>query len=282
MSDESAPAREAQLAWEERHGRLAGLAAIGSSLLALASVVLQAAAVGAPDTDRETLVLFAENQTEFFIGLGLQVVSYTLLTGALLYLLRATRHRRPETPGFAAGLIALAPLLLAAGALLNQLELNDIADQFVSSGDRAENRAEELLEDRDKTGSALAQGGTLCFAISFVLVSLNAMRAGLLTRFMGILGLIVGALLVIPILPGTVLQIFWLTALGVLFLGRWPGGRGPAWASGAAIPWPTPTEIRAEREAREGLGGAADEVAQESSEEPTPRPASRKRKRKRQ
>ena len=281
MSDSPARTREEQLGWEQRWGRWAAAGAFGSSLLALASVLLQAAAVGAPDDDRETLELFDAHHTEFFVGLGLQVISYSLLTGALLYLFRATRHRRPETPAFATGLLVLAPLLLAVGALLNQLELNDVADQFVSSGERTENRADDLLEDRDKLGGALAQGGTLCFALSFVLVSLNAMRAGLLTRFMGILGLIVGGLLVIPILPGTVLQLFWLVALGVLFLGLWPGGRGPAWESGEAIPWPTPTEIRAEREAREGLGDAAEQAATESSEEPTPRPASRKRKRKR-
>lgn len=279
MSDSAAPTHEAQLAWEERYGRAAAAAAFGSSALALASVILQAAAVGAPDTDRETLLLFDEHHAEFFLGLGLQVVSYSLLAGALFYLFRATRHRRPETPGFAAGLLLLAPLLLAVGALLNQLELNDIADQFVSSGERDERRADRLLDDRNQLGGALAQGGTLCFALSFVLVSLNAMRAGLLTRFMGILGLIVGGLLVIPILPGTVLQLFWLVALGVLLLGRWPGGRGPAWAAGEAIPWPSPAEVRAEREAREGLGDAAEE-AQEASSEPPPRPASRKRKRK--
>ena len=91
--------------------------------------------------------------------------------------------------------------------MLNQLELNDVADEFVSTvGDRsnkaANDLAEDLLKDRNKLGGALAQGGTLCLALSFVLVSLNAMRAGLLSRFMGILGIIVGVLLVLPLLPG--------------------------------------------------------------------------------
>ena len=70
-------------------------------------------------------------------------------------------------------------------------------------------------------GSQLAAGVTyfafLSFfpliALGFVLISLNAMRAGLLTRFMGVLGIIVGALLVFPI-PSPVV------------VGRSPAGRG--------------------------------------------------------
>ena len=33
---------------------------------------------------------------------------------------------------------------------------------------------------------------------------------------------------------------FWLVALGVLFLGRWPRGVPPAWSTGRAQPWPGP------------------------------------------
>jgi hypothetical protein len=79
----------------------------------------------------------------------------------------------------------------------------------------------------------------------FILVSLNAMRAGLLSRFMGVLGIIVGVLLVIPLqgdLP--VVQVYFLAALAAMFLNQWPGGRGPAWDTGEAIPWPSAAEKR--------------------------------------
>ena len=78
-----------------------------------------------------------------------------------------------------------------------------------------------------------------------MLTALNAMRVGLLTRFMGVLGIIVGVLFVIPLegaLP--IVKVFWLVALGVLFLGRWPGGMPPAWVTGEAQPWPTQQELR--------------------------------------
>ena len=63
-----------------------------------------------------------------------------------------------------------------------------------------------------------------------MLLSLNAMRAGLLTRFMGVLGMICGAALVL--LPQNPIVVFWLLALAVLFAHRWPQGMPPAWETG--------------------------------------------------
>jgi len=278
-----AEAPGAQLEWEARKGKPAAGAALLSATLAAASMAIQFGAIGKPpDNERDALIRFDENRGEFFLSLGTQIVSYFLLAGALLYLLRATMHRRPETPRYAIGLLALAPLLLAVGGVLNQLDLNDVADKFLASGEQSDKRADNLLEDRNVLGGAIGSGGTLCLALSFVLVSLNAMRAGLLSRFIGALGIIVGVLLILPLLPGgqSVVQIFWLGALGVLFLDRWPNGRGPAWETGEAIPWPSAAEARAlaegqtpEREPREETPGG-------EQAEP-PRRVSKKRKRKR-
>jgi hypothetical protein len=105
-----------------------------------------------------------------------------------------------------------------------------------------------------------------------------------MSPFMSILGVIAGILFVLPLLPGvpTVLQAFWLGALGVLYLGRWPGGRGPAWESGEEEPWPGATQKR-------GLLPASNREEPETEPEPESaggeepereRPVSRKRKRK--
>jgi hypothetical protein len=108
------------------------------------------------------------------------------------------------------------------------------------------------------------------------------MRAGLLSRFMGILGIFVGVLLVIP-LGVQILQLFWFAALGLLFLDRWPGGRGPAWQTAEAIPWPGAAEQREEierrRAEREGIVEAPPETEPEV-EAGDPRPTSRKRRKK--
>ena len=84
----------------------------------------------------------------------------------------------------------------------------------------------------------LYQLGTLALAVGLVLVALNAMRVGLLTRMLGYIGIASGAMMVLFPLP--IVQIFWFGALGFVLLGRWPGGELPAWATGEAVPWPTP------------------------------------------
>lgn len=290
------PAVEDPLGWEARMAAPAAVAAILAALLAVASTVVQIALVGAPpDDERETLVRFAANTTEFFLSNGLQLLSTFLLVAALYYLLRATAHRRPETPRYAIGLLVLAPLLLTVGGTLNLLDLNDIADRFLASGEQTNARAEELLEDSQIAGRAIGYGGTLALALSFFLVALNAMRAGLLSKFMGALGMIVGGLLILPLLPGGqgVVQIFWLGALAALFLDRWPAGRGPAWATGEATPWPSAAELRERSVGQAAASGeAAGPDAPAAADGPSSadgpsggaggsRPASGKRKRKR-
>jgi hypothetical protein len=101
---------------------------------------------------------------------------------------------------------------------------------------------------------------------------------------------IAGVLFVLPLLPGVpiFLQAFWLGAVGALFLGNWPGGRGPAWDSGEPDPWPTAAERRGlatprdEAAAEGAANGDGPSAPPEREPEPVPdRPSSRKRKRKR-
>jgi hypothetical protein len=39
-----------------------------------------------------------------------------------------------------------------------------------------------------------------------------------------------------------ILALVWFLYLGLLFLGKLPNGRPPAWEAGEAVPWPTPGE----------------------------------------
>jgi hypothetical protein len=77
-------------------------------------------------------------------------------------------------------------------------------------------------------------------------------------------------------------QAFWLGAIGSLYLGNWPGGRGPAWESGEAEPWPSPARRRGLLAPPSGGQPEPEPPAEVAAEpEPTPeRPSSRKRKRK--
>ena len=60
--------------------------------------------------------------------------------------------------------------------------------------------AKELVEqNQGALGASALFGGTIALvAFAYVIIALNAMRAGLLSRFMGVLGIIVGALIVLP------------------------------------------------------------------------------------
>ena len=78
------------------------------------------------------------------------------------------------------------------------------------------------------------------------------MNQGLLTRFMGYLGMFAGALVLFQITQVPVVQTFWLLAVAYLFSGRWPTGVPPAWRSGRAEPWPSSAEMRARRAAETG------------------------------
>jgi hypothetical protein len=83
---------------------------------------------------------------------------------------------------------------------------------------------------------------------------------------MAILGVIAGVLMVLRLMPlvPEIVEAFWLGALGALFLGNWPGGRGPAWETGEADPWPSAAE-------RRGLAPPKDEEPPEP-EPPEPEP----------
>lgn len=288
--------KDRQLDWEARTGRIAAAAALASLVLFLASGIYVPLALDErPDGAHEVLRAADREPTDFVVAGVLQGLAVALLSVVLWYLYRATRHRRPELPQVALVLLLLGPLLLAVVDVARQLQLLDVADDFLArdpGGRGAEERAEDLIQDRGTTVAAVGFAAGLMVGLAMVLVNLNAMRAGLLSRILGILGIVIGALYVLPLTGGPqILQLFWLGALGMLFLGRWPGGRGPAWQTGQAIPWPSAAEQRAEIERRraEREGGAAESAAASSGEEPEAAegeaepaaPSRRKRKRRR-
>lgn len=98
------------------------------------------------------------------------------------------------------------------------------------------------------TGLGLA--GALGFVVALFYTCLWAMRTGLLTRFWGSLGMALGIATLLGLLP---FLLIWLLYVAFMVLGKVPGGRPPAWASGEAIPWPTPGEkAAAEMEPEDG------------------------------
>jgi len=269
-----------QLAWEARFAKPAAVSAfLAAALIIAGTVVRQVVALSdRPDDEREFLIAIDDKSGAFIASAFIQSLSFIFLAVVLFYLYSATKARKPEFPVIAVVIAVLGPLLLAVAGPLSDLSRLDIADEFLSSGPQTNKRAEDLLEDRSVSAAAVGSAGTLALAIAFVLININAMRVGLLSRFMGIIGAIIGGLYVLPILSGPlIVQLFWLVAIGPLFLGHWPGGRGPAWSKVEAVPWPTGAELRAKAAETVDPPDASD--AEPADEAAAPRKRKRKKRR---
>jgi hypothetical protein len=168
----------------------------------------------------------------------------------LSFLYRAARARNEQLNPFFGVIAIVGAAAVAVSGIALAIASAIWAHDFVSHGSQTYDQAKSL------TGGALLPIlsyagllGLLMTAVGYVLISLNAMRVGLLTRFMGYLGIFAGILTIAAITPVPVVAGYWLVALAVLFLGRWPTGTPPAWRSGRAEAWPSSQKMR--EEARE-------------------------------
>ena len=205
----------------------------------------------------------------------------------LRYLAAAERVRSPAPSAIAGHLALYGPILLAVFLPAFEISLILGAHSYLSHSAR----------DAAAITAATAGGvrvafqliltlGTLGVAGAFIMISLRAMRVGLLTRMMGIVGIIGGVLFLIPLTPLPVVQALWLVFVGAMLLGF--GGRPlpEAWAAGEARPWPPRQSARPARPARQPPRG----MRRGSVSPPVPAPAaprgpspsaSKKRKRRR-
>lgn len=277
--------REEQLGWEARWGRPAGIAAIVAALLFLISGFVF------PPEDREgiepypdALLSIDERPDAYFAYVALPVIGTLLVAAVFYYLFRATQARGGGVPRWLVYLIVGAPLVYALSQVLFSLELRDLADRFAAQdtirGEAGDEQAEDM-GDFSPAIEGLRSAGVVSLAFLYVMLPLRARRVGLVTPFMSILGIIVGVLIVFATLGiAPIIQAFWLGALGLLLLGNWPGGRGPAWESGEAEPWPS----AAQRRGLAPMPGEEPQLDADAPPEPEPvpeRPASRKRRGKR-
>ena len=314
---------EEQLAWEERNRPKAGIAALAAAVLTILGTAITYASYAARPsgesralTTIDTLGRASQGQrnnppgalavqTEYvghhlalpILGAVVAGLATFALFPPLALLFRATRARRPELPQIALVLLAVGAVTVGIGRIVSEAASDIGAHGFGGAGTDMSNSAarDAIAPSSALIGQVILLTGTLALGGAVLLIALNAMRAGLLTRFMGVMGMIVGgALLLTPfaaIDQQGIIRTFWLGALGVLLIGRWPRGMPPAWAAGEAIPWPSQQQLREEREAR-NAGQERAGPATPAPRPPAPRPddaasparahsASKKKKRKR-
>lgn len=239
--------------------RNAALGAAAAAALQIAGVAVKLSATSSapedgPGAPLELPGFFHDHALGLIAGSALLGLGYLALGLPLVYLFRAAKARRPELPRLAQICAYVGPLALALGVVALQIVITIRANNYIDRGDADYFAARNLTSSGGAlVPAAIGQIGAISLGFSFVLINLNAMRVGLLTRFMGVLGIIVGVLFVLPLgTPAPVVQAFWLGAVAYLISGRWPNGVPPAWASGEAEPWPTGAELRAAREERDG------------------------------
>ncbi len=279
--------KQSRLEWEARAGRIAGYCAFLAAALIIASLAYRIAVLphGA-DNVKEFLPQVKDHKNQFLFSGVLTGLAMLAFIYPLLYLFWITHARRQELPAFARILAVVGPILFAICSIWFQFRQAHAADQFVAGAVKTNKHAEDLLRDSTTVVAGLSLAASIAVGLATLMISLNAMRAGLLSRFMGIMGVILGALFVLPIIASPIIQLFGLIAVGLLFLDKWPGGRGPAWETGEAVPWPSAQERLGVSGDDDGADGADDgepdpelEPEPEPGRQPNPR-ASRKRKKK--
>jgi MFS family permease len=263
------------LAWEAEHRQRAAIAAFAGAIFTIVGVLLTT--LGQPGSGEfdnriltvvDTMGRAAAGET---IPPG-RISAYTVEVGqspalpiagavlfglgslavyfAMAYLFRAVRARKPEFQQIALVMAAIGAVGFGLGRAISEIARYLGAADFVDAADKSNSAASDALSpSASLIGQVIWQAAALALGFAFVLIALNAMRVGLLTRFMGVLGIIVGVTFVLPLDQQGIIRVFWLGALGVLFLGRMPSGVPKAWVTGEAEPWPSQQQLREQREA---------------------------------
>ena len=226
------------------------------------------------------------------IGAVLNGIGLCALAATLAFLVDITRARNADVRPWMRWLAIVGGVLAALSGVVYAIVIAGKADTFVSHGSQTYEQANHLTSATGLLALPfIGQAAALLLAVGFVLIALQAMRVGLLTRFMGYLGIFTGVLVLFPIgSPVPVVQGFWLLALAYLFSGRWPNGVPPAWRSGQAEKWPSSAELREQRTRAGGGGGGRSKPSPKAAPEAVGAPAAartrastgkRKRKRRR-
>jgi len=265
--------------------RMTVVAIVAGVFTLLGSLVGRVAAGSPPDNLPAALFFYHDNQASQYVSAACSVLGALAIAIVLDFLYRATKARNPALPWQIRPLPWVGGIGVALFTLAYQVALAINVNHFVTHGSHTYEEARKAVDAG--VPPLLGLFVQLALALAIVMISINAMRVGLLTRFLGYLGVISGALFVLAFVPIPIVQAYWLGALAMLFAGRSPNGTPPAWQSGEAMPWPSPADMREQRvreaEARRTPGG--DDVVEGSvaEDEPAgagPSPATSKRKRK--
>jgi hypothetical protein len=292
---------EENLAWEAQWAPRAAIVAVLAGIATIAGTIIANTALqGRPqvtigmglrdlaDPDNphgllEPLLNHINDHLGAFIGGQIVTALAAPFTAlALVYLFRAVQARNPAFGRGALIAVVIGGVAGLVGGLVGPASIAVSIKDFVDSSDHTTQAAHDALQPSAAlTAQLVAFIGRVALGIGLVMVALNAMRVGLLTRFMGILGIMAGAFMAFPFIQLPIVQAFWLVAIGVLFLGKLPN-TPPAWETGRAEPWPSRQEMLEQQgKLRPAAAPAAAAEPAEPSDTAPEHPRSKKKKRRR-
>ena len=273
----------------ERRKRLAVPAFAGGILYLLSGIIVSASLSGAPTvgmiqalepalrgeanppvSPRTAEVKFISHHAlPLIAGSVVGAIAIVALTLVVLVILDAARFRRPETWRPAGAFVLAGGVGVAVLNLAHAVILAITSHKFAVGHDFSSHAVDHALLTSGGVGIGLGLVGlfaALALAAGMSATMLASMRVGLTVRWVSILG-IFAALFFLPFFASTTLELvtaFWLVAMGILFIGKWPNGDPPAWLAGEARPWPTGAQMRAARRGEAGkpaTAGAGADVA---------------------
>jgi uncharacterized membrane protein (DUF2068 family) len=270
----------------ERRARLAVPAFASGFLYLISSIIISSTLNGAPEvgllqgltpalqgianptvSPRAEEVKFISHHTFSLVsGSALGAIAVGGLTLILLLLLDATRFRRPEMWSGARPLVLFGGIAVAAVSVIHQ-GVSAIETHNFATGHNFTNHAVDQALTKGTVNVLVDYVDLLAglaLAAGMVVAMINALRVGLLPRWMSFLGMLAGLLIFLPI-GGAELQVivsFWMAMMGILYFGKWPNGEPPAWKDGEARPWPASARAQARMGnlATAGSGASAADV----------------------
>jgi hypothetical protein len=221
---------------ERALGRWAGIAGLCAVVVTFASLVASAsgthpATAGAVPTGQQLQDFHRLVGTQT-VGLVLRVVGLLLVAGVGLFLAEMSARRGVVVSRAVSTLSVIAPVALALALAASFLALRHVSGIYIASGARTSARATHLIDHSTPLRlAAVAQIGTrILFGVWVLMLSRVALRAELLTTFLGYFGIGAGVATMVPgLVVGDALFAGWISSVALLALGWWPGGRPEAW-----------------------------------------------------
>ena len=309
MSSNTVPVEET-LAWEaEKRPRAAMIAIAGGLLTVLGSVLRTVLLNGGPTEDDGFISLgdamrsrlegqepegpslivrqvdnYGDNAALLSVSSLLIALAVVCLALTVLFLYRATSARSPQVGRVPLYMTIAGLILVPLGGIIRDISSWVASAGFEDDAERTAGAARDLLGSSTIAAGTLIEFlGTFGLAVGIVLVALNAMKVGLLTRFFGVLGILTGVLTIFQADQPGIVRAFWLVGVGLLIAGRL--NTPPAWETGRAEPWPTQQQLREQRDAARGeRADRAERIGrpdEDGEEQPKPAHARKKRKRRR-